>query len=329
MAFSMKSKTKVNVTMNDISNIITYHFKEEVLESKEIVSGFYNAIYYVKISSSELVLKVAPSEDISILTYERDIIKREVKVYEIMKSLGVPVPKVYVSDYSKSVIDSDYYIMNYIEGSTLFELRDSGIDKEKIYFQLMKYLSQIHSQKMDFFGYDNFDKKPRSIKEAYFLMLDNLLNDANRANLELPSYVHDLISMVKRLEGKLSYNNKPSLLHFDLWDGNIFIQDENIVGLIDTERSMNFEPMMEFVAMHIDIFNEDNVKYVDYYNQFAIEKINLNEESLIRFRMYQVYMYLLIVVECPYRDIEGSFNDQKNWGLNELKNIYTYFSTML
>ncbi len=325
MSFNMKSKTKIKVSNEEIKKIIQYHFHQNTIEIKEIVSGFYNAVYYIRTSDKELVLKIAPSSDIDILTYEKNILKREVKVYQLLESLDVPVPKVIAKDYTKSIIDSDYYIMNYIEGDTLFELKDTNISKESIYLKLMDYLVRIHSCKMNSFGYDNFDDKVDSLNEAYFKMINNLLEDATRAKLVLPDYVNDLIKLTRQQESYLNYNEKPSLLHFDLWDGNIYIRDGEIISLIDTERSLNFEPMMEFVAMHMDIFEMKNRKYIERYNKFAREKIVLDNDSLIRFRMYQVYMYLLIVVECPYRDIKGSFNDQMTWGLNELKKLYEFF----
>jgi len=321
----MKSKTKVTIPQEKIKEIIQYHFEEEVISYREVISGFYNAIYYIKTVTNEYVLKVAPSKDIEILTYEIDIMKRETKVCKLLHDIHIPVPSVLVEDYTKNIIDSDYCITNYIEGSTLFELKNTLTSKDKIYFRLMEYLADIHLIEMETFGYDNFEEKTYNLQDAYLRMINNLVKDAIRVELELPNFVLELLDIIYELSHEMEYEGEPVLLHFDLWDGNIFIHNNQIVGLIDAERSLNGEPMMEFVAMHWDIFAYDKLPFIEHYNSFTNNPIILNEQSELRYRLYQVYMYLLIVVECPYRDIDGSFEQQKQWGLQELEKLHQYF----
>lgn len=322
MSFRMKSKTKVNVTEEQIKKITEMNNLGTYLSSKEVTAGFYNAIYLIDTSKDELILKVAPSDDIEILTYEVDIMEREVKVYRFMNELGIPAPKIICEDNSKEIINSNYYIMEKLEGSTLFQVKDEINNRDEYIYQTMEYLAKLHTMKMDSFGYDNFDEVCTSNSDAIWKMIINIFNDGDRMNMDYPDYILKAKELVQDHIYLLDAIKTPSLLHFDLWDGNIFVQNDKVIGLIDTERSFNGEPLAEFVAMHMDIFQEDNRKFIDHYNLYANEKIVLNDETRIRFLIYQYYMYLLIYVECPYRDVEGSFDAQKAWGLDMLQKIY-------
>ena len=322
MASNMKSKTKVVLSEQDLNNICQTQLHTELLSSREITSGFYNAIYELKTKNNSFILKVAPSLDIDIMTYEKDIMKREIKVYRLLQNIHVPVPKVIAIDDTKSIIASDFYIMEQLEGNTLFELKENIIDKERYYKMVMEYLSKIHQIKMDAFGYDNLRVRPVSNSDAMLQMFDNIYQDGVKKNIVYPTFIIALLDRIKDYKLCLDEVKRPSLLHFDLWDGNIFVHQHRVVGLIDTERSFNGDPLAEFAGMHLDIFADENRTYLEHYNLFANEKIIVNDNARIRFRIYQTYMYFLMYVECAFRDINGSFDGQKQWSLEMLKKCY-------
>jgi len=317
MSFSMKSKTKVSLTEQQINTICQTHFGKDPIYYKEVVNGFYAAIYILQFKNKKVVLKVAPSSNEHTLTYEEDIMKREVKVYHILSNHKLPVRKVLCSNFNKDIISSDYYIMEFIEGDNLFG--NEHIDKDIVYNQLMEYMAVIHNVKMDHFGYDNLQVFHPTMSETYLTMMNNLFIDLTNIHQELPDYLEELMIIVKEKATLLDNCIEPHLLHFDLWEGNVLVKNNEITGLLDAERSLNGDPIMDFVTLNINIFDEENKKYIDVYNQYAAQKITLDSSTYTKYILYKVYLFFIMYVESFYRDIDGSFTGQRNWCINELK----------
>ena len=94
----------------------------------------------------------------------------------------------------------------------------------------------------------------------------------------------------------------PSLVHWDMWEGNIFIKDGRISGIIDWERAMWGEPYMD------DRFREHN-RHSDFLKGFGI--CELSNEELKRIYWYDVLLYLTMMTEVTYREYED--DGQYHW----------------
>ena len=60
---------------------------------------------------SIVVLKVSPSSDTPLLTYEHGIMATEAAFYEAAATTGIPVPRVIHTDYTHRIVDSDLLLM--------------------------------------------------------------------------------------------------------------------------------------------------------------------------------------------------------------------------
>lgn len=322
----IQSKTKFKLSQEDINNITNFHFNETPKSYKELVSGFYATIYKIELEDTYVVLKVSPINKDSLLTYEEDIMRREVKVYQLLKEHTIPVPNIIISNFNKDIIQSDYYIMEFLQGDTLFNVKDTISNKDEIYIDIMKNLAHIHNIKTPHFGYDNLIKKHSKMSNTYLLMIDNLLEDAKRKNITLDYHSESIIGLLPSLAFELDTITEPRLLHFDLWEGNIFIHQNKLSAFIDTERSLNGDPVSEFAAMHMDIFDASNSEKLENYNKYRDIPLLATKNNITKFKLYQFYMYLLMYIESFYRDVEGSYLDQRNWCLSEFKRLYNYFN---
>ena len=87
-------------------------------------------------------------------------------------------------------------------------------------------------------------------------------------------------------------------MHWDLHDGNIFVNKETneISGIIDFERAFWGDPLIEFYFG--DFCEKDS--FIEGYG------INLfkEESSLSRRILYNIYLGLIMVIECKYRRVE-------------------------
>lgn len=327
----MLSKTKAKVTQGEIKLICQKQFSQEVTSFVELNDGFYNISYLVRLADdSEVVLKVAPPKDVEILTYEIDIMKAEVLFYQLSKKhTEVPVPEVFGEDFSMELIPHPYYFMSKLEGIPLNHIKNIDQDTRKdIYIQLAKILGQIHNIKGSTFGYISMEEacRDKNYFDAFMVSVKAIIDDGKAKTNEFPIPIRDLEALFNKCSHAFNEVKIPSMVHFDLWDGNIFVLEDKdgiqIEGIIDFERGFYGDPSADF-AQVIGYMELDNGhEFIHTYNKYAKDKIVYNQNMAIRTCAYRLYLFLIMYVECFYRDVEGSFEPQKKWVREEIHHVF-------
>jgi fructosamine-3-kinase len=100
------------------------------------------------------------------------------------------------------------------------------------------------------------------------------------------------------------------LVHWDLWDGNIFLDAETgqLTGIIDFERALWGDPLMEanFAGFY------DLTAFCEGYGR--VMPATPNEH--VRRTLYDIYLFLIIVIEHYYRQYPS--NELEQWGRGKL-----------
>ncbi len=191
--------------------------------------------------------------------------------------------------YSKN---NKYLIINYLENN------DAKPNEIKIDF--LKAIVSIHSINRQEYGFD-FDTQIGGLKqdnsksknwiEFYrdnrLGYIFNLINKTNPMNASINSKIENLIN---KLENFIPRNPESSLLHGDLWEGNILFKNKKFIGFIDPG---SFYGHNELEIAYLRWFNPDFIKngFLEKYNEFIrIDKEYLNYEAV-----YQIYYSLLNV----------------------------------
>lgn len=95
---------------------------------------------------------------------------------------------------------------------------------------------------------------------------------------------------------------QPSLVHYDMWDGNLFVKEKHISGIIDWERAMWGEAFMD------DRFRR-HTRNNDFLRGFGKEVFTKDEMK--RIYWYDVLLYLTMMTEGSYRGYED--DSQYRW----------------
>jgi aminoglycoside phosphotransferase (APT) family kinase protein len=95
------------------------------------------------------------------------------------------------------------------------------------------------------------------------------------------------------------------LVHFDLWDGNVFVDDRRVSGLIDGERCFYGDTLAELVSMALLREVDDVPEVLAGYATRAGRPLLLDESARIRLALYAAYLYLIMIVEGPSRGFSG------------------------
>jgi len=311
----MTSITKTKVTKDEITKMVHRAFgKSPVIQDiEELKDGYFNSAYRIRFEDGfSSVLKVAPRGDIEVMSYEGGLMKTEVEFLKLCSQREeIPVPALHFQDFTREVYPCDYFFMEEILGRPWSHLKESLSPEENqgIQEELGRVTRGINSLTSDQFGY--FDDLHSTWREAFESMLENLLRDGEYYGVSLPLESSVIRDRVGENLGYLEDINQASLVHWDLWEGNVLIREDQkcLSGIIDCERAFWGDPLAEF-----------NFSFAGYSPAFGAGygKDMLTTESQQRRRLlYNVYWLMIMVIESVPRQYEDQGITQ--WAYGELK----------
>ncbi|MDF2589365.1 MAG: aminoglycoside phosphotransferase [Anaerocolumna sp.] len=325
----MISLTKNFQTEETIKAMVRKAFPNlEAIYINELKEGFFNVAYLIRLSDNrEVILKIAPPKMAEVMSYEVNLMKAEVLAMNLVKEkTNVPVPDIlyYSKDHEGSdnnVCEADYFFMTKLVGTNYNTLKGTLTEDEqyKIEYELGKYNREMNEINGDHFGYYASAKGNNQDWSSTFLsMISGVINDGKAKNIDIGLNYDELWNLVNQFTYELNTVKNPSFVHWDLWDGNVFIKDGHIEGIIDFERAIFGDPLMEYAFRS---HNEGNLKgYMDAYGGIANDS-NVRNRKLL----YDIYLYLIMTVECEYRKYPDDW--QYNWAKNMLLGAYNSLKT--
>ena len=313
----MDSITKSKLTHAQIEEMAKAAFgsNEKVESFTELKDGYFNSAFMLEMNGGQkAVLKVSPSKDIRVMRYEKNIMEVEAFVLGKMSSLGsVPVPKVLYYSKNCASVANEFLFMEFIEGIPLNKIRANLTEEQRsrISGELGGYVKQINEIEGSHFGYIlDTAKRFATWGEAFLFMVRELLEDASDAGVMLPYEYEKLYTMIEDKRDVLDQVKKPSLVHKDLWQGNIFVDPKEIkiTGLIDCERAVYGDSLLEPACGFLH-------KDADFLKSY-IGRASLSEDEIFRTILYRIYLFLIMVIECAYRKYPD--NEGEKWSRGQL-----------
>ncbi|MCB0187041.1 MAG: aminoglycoside phosphotransferase family protein [Caldilineaceae bacterium] len=308
----MYALSKTPVTRTTAQTLVATHCGSQATIDHyvELTDGMYNAAYLITLTDGQnAVLKVAPPVHVKVLRYERNIMQAEVDTLRLVRThTTVPVPDIIAYDTSRRLLDNDYFLMTFVPGVGLHKLRPqlSADEQRASDGRTGAYLRQINALSGSRFGYVAQPTSHRATwRETFCTMLDQVLQDGRDAAVALPVAYDELATRLQPFYTALDAVTQPVLVHWDLWDGNIFVDPASkaITGLLDFERALWGDPLMEvnFGAFGV------NPALIEGYGMDLLAAPG----APIRRTLYNIYLWLIMIIECTYRQYET--DDQANW----------------
>lgn len=323
------NKMKQDISLNALSDIFQKHSLGNVQSADLMTGGEFNSVWKVTTDSSqEYVIKIAPHSSVDVLTYERNLIQSEVCAYEKLADLKtVHAPKLFGYNW----LDSEpyqYLIMEFIEGEILLNAKLSQDEMNQVMYKLGQAMAEIHSIK-DLADMQNGLKK--TWKDAHLSMVNNVIDDGIAKKAKIP-YLKEIRKLIDQNLFVLDEVKSPSFVHFDLWAGNIILNNNQLYAIIDCERAMLGDIMGEFISLdYITPFSvEKNESLIAGYQSFANEKIEFNSNEMIRLYLMRLYLGLITNVEPYYRystlsiEFYKKYNFSKQYLKTTIKELKKY-----
>ncbi|MEU0479190.1 phosphotransferase [Streptosporangium sp. NPDC006013] len=304
----MEIKTKRRLSTTETANLIFQALGKWPVSLRELDAGSFAALWRARLEDGgELVLKLGPPADVELLTYERDIIRTEALFYELAADTGMPIPRLWQANLDGPL---PYLIMSAIDGVAWSELAEplAEADTRSLRFELGRHLATLHRIRGTAFGYPQLaEMTAPTWREAFLSMVDGVLADAVRFRAVLPWPVDEIASVVRARAHLLDDVVTPSLVHFDLWPGNVLLEPDRrpprIAALIDHERAFWGDPVADLVS--VDVFGtaEQDADLLDGYRE-AGGHLDLTPDTRARLALYRAYLYLIMLVEEGPRGID-------------------------
>lgn len=273
----------------------------------ELTEGMCNAAYKLTFEDGfQTILKIASPIKTGFMTNECNLMEAEVKAMKLVaQNTGIKVAAVYRYDTSKELCDGDYFFMESLEGTSWISVMDRLGEEENSRLRmevgkLQKQLSEVTGDKFGLLG-DSVHQFNNMYEFIYFL-LNNVLNDAERRAVVTGVPKDRILAKLSRDKVLFEKIKTPTLVHWDMWEGNIFVKEGEISGIIDWERAMWGEPFMD------ERFRYHN-RHSDFLKGFGINE--LTEEELKRIYWYDILLYLTMMTEVTYREYED--DSQYQW----------------
>jgi aminoglycoside phosphotransferase (APT) family kinase protein len=266
----------------------------------ELEHGWFNVAYRLRLrDESEVVLKIAPSPAVEVMTHERAAMATELRALSLIRQhTTVPVPDVHFADRTHELCDADYFFMPFVDADNLGIVKSSlpRSDLEAYQEALGKANRELNSIAGPAFGPLAGVGDP-SWRVVFTGMVEEVLRDGERRQVDL-GWDYDVVrTVVSEHAPCLDAVVEPRFVEWDLWDSNVMVRDGTIVSILDHERAFYGDPLIEagFVATQLPAFG-DPTAFMRGYGQGE-----LAEPERTRRRLYCLQLALIMVIETVYR----------------------------
>lgn len=292
--------TKNKQSKETIFNMAKVAFPDNrILEIKELPEGTCNVIYDVIFEDGcESILKIAAKDRKGNTSNEINLMKAEINAIKLVSEhCSFKVPDIQYYDTSKTICDGNYFFMEKMKGDNFYAVRNemseeqiATIDKE-----IGKNSRELTKVQNDKFGFLGDDTRYDSLFDFVKQMLKNLISDAQKKDVDILQDEQTFMNQLENDKSAFESIKNATLVHWDMWEGNVFVKDGLVSGIIDWERALWGEPFMD------DRFRMHNRRehFLEGFGQTSF-----TEDEIKRLRWYDIILYLTMMIEVFYREFE-------------------------
>lgn len=288
----------------------------------ELGHGWFNVAYRIRLRTGrEVVLKIAPPPDVEVMTYERGAMGIELASLRLIaERTTVPVPEVEFADQSHELCDADYFFMPYIDADNLgiVEAALPAADREAFGEQLGAANRELNSIRGPAFG-PLAGPGDASWRRVFTRIVEDVLTDGERRAVDLGYAYDDVRELLEQHAPVLDDVTEPRFVEWDLWSSNVMVRDGRIVGIIDHERALYGDPLIEagFVGLQLPVFG-DPTAFVRGYGQRP-----LTTSETLRRKLYCLHLIMIMIIETDYRAHTDTV--QYDWARRRMDEVMALF----
>jgi len=302
----MESITKFRQSPQTLRRMIERAYGPELVPegddfATELGHGWFNVAYLLQLADGrQVVMKIAPPQDVEVMTYEQDMLAGEVAAIRLLEErTSVPVPHVDHYDPTHGVIAAPWFVMTFVPGDNFGEVSDDwpAERQQAVWRQIGAANAELNTIRGDGFGRFGVPGVA-TWREAFTGILEDVLADGERRAVDLGWSYAAVRQAIADHEACLDAVTVPVFCEWDLWGSNVMVADDRITGIIDHERAFWGDPIMEagFLAADGTASAGDASGFLEGYGRGQLTAAELD-----RRRLYNLHLFLIMTIETVYR----------------------------
>ena len=251
-----KSNLFQEVSLDCIRRIFADALGEsEIWRAALLDGGLFNTTYFVEYGAGRkrAVLRLGPVNRHCLAGFEETLMQAEVYVDSVCRKIGVPCSRVLRCDVSRRVVDRDFMIVEFIPSVAMSRAELTEERRERLYFQMGRYLAKLHEVTGSGFGFVS-----RIVRGDVVCDVGRGADFRGTGHRRPPCGARRAArgggrrraGRVRADRALLDEVRVPRLLHADLWEGNVLLDEDTleIAAIIDGDRAVFGDPDFEFAA---------------------------------------------------------------------------------
>lgn len=306
------SPTQRTLTAGDLTALLRERSGLTAVHCGPLSGGTFAAVWRATLDDGrDVVVKVGPPAGVPLLRYERGVIAAEARYYRTVAAATplVPVPPVLHAD-------DDVVVVGLLPGRPLTELpgEDAATAVREQLGEALRHLHTATAGRCGHFGYEGDGRASGPTwRAAFTAMTADLLADAADWDVALPVPADEVLATIDRHADALDEVERPTLVHFDLWDGNVLCEGDRLTGLVDGERYFWGDPLYDFVSPALGRRMEelpDHPVLRGYHGGPGPHGFTGPQRR--RLMLYRLQFAILLLAEMPSRGIIGEEARQRH-----------------
>ncbi|BDZ41874.1 aminoglycoside phosphotransferase [Paraoerskovia sediminicola] len=282
----------------------------------ELSYGFFNALYRVRLrDGTQVVLKIAPPADVALMTREHGMMRNELAAMDLVRrESDVPIPRLDFVDVTGEVIGADYFFMEHIDAPCFGIAAEAGELSTAEVTAGFEDLGAVNRRLAAIVGPHFGPLEGEGFatwREAATAWFEDVLTDGEKAAVDLGWGYGDVREAWAAHADALEAVTEPRFVEVDLWAKNSMIRDGRIVAVIDHERAMFGDPLMEAGLTGLDL--PDFPDPAPFARGFGLGELSDHEHT--RRHLYTLWLAVTMLVETTYR---GQPPEKYRWACDQL-----------
>ncbi|MFH0890754.1 MAG: aminoglycoside phosphotransferase family protein [Candidatus Liptonbacteria bacterium] len=288
-----------------IDQILKKEFNQSAIDIKRMTTGLCNEVYSVSLPNRSVIIR---------LHLDGQEMKASEKFIPLFKSLGIQVPDIIASDYSKKSVPFVYQVLTKIDGRDIGEVIQDLTDRElkDIATEIAKIFRKLEKLPTNGrFGWYSPDKNKTS--SSWIESLENMLKEIKERNSKTGVVGERLIeSFEKLIDGNREYFSAvKSICYFDdICTKNVMVHDGKFSGLVDLDGVAYGDPLEAVGRIKASWFG---THYGDTYTSAVQDELRLNDTERRTVTIYAVLNHIYWLSENGVQFNQNTSTDI-NWG---------------
>lgn len=313
MAISYEAASKNRQSDEKIRELAARAFPERtVTRIAELNAGMCNALYRLSLDDgAEVVLKISSPGMANKCSNERWLMESESASMRLIEqhAPSVRAPKLLYYDDSLTACTGKYLFMECVDGELMAE-RMKSLSKQQadeLHRETGRYVNRIGAVTHDRFGIVNSGEEFDSLFGLVKLLVFNAIGDMEKNGGSVGVPFDEIRAQLETDRPHFdAYDGPARLVHFDIWENNIILKNDEIAGLLDWERALWGEVLME---ERFRAYNDIPAFYEGFFEDFG--RSEFTESELKRLKWYDIWMDFASMNERYFRMYDPELADSR------------------